>query len=165
MIVSITIAAVALIAGIAVAIKERDGSNIGMGFMGVLLAGLFLLLSSFWSEDIPIDKCLYSTTETPIISLRTGSAADGAFFLGTGRVDSDMYYYYMAETNAGYQMKRVRADYTYVRESNEVPPHLVVMTCTGFKNWYDYLLNVPGNTIQIALYVPENTIYQHFEIK
>jgi hypothetical protein len=161
MIVSIAIAAIALIIGIAAAIKESDSSYIGVSFLGVLLAGLFLLISSLWSEDVPIDRCTYSTTDTPIISLRTGSAADGAFFLGI----SDIYYYYMAETNEGYQMRRVRASYTYVRESNDVPPHLAVMKCTGFKNWYDYLLNVPGNTIQIVLYVPENTIYQHFEIK
>lgn len=165
MIVCIIIAAVALIAGITAAIVERDGSYVGFGFIGVLLAVLFLLLSSLWSESIPIDKCEYSTTDTPIISLHTDAAADGAFFLGTGRVDSDIYYYYMAETDEGYKMGQVRASRVYVRESNEVPPHLSVMRCTGFTHWYDYLLNIPGHTAQIVLYVPENTIYQHFEIK
>lgn len=104
MIVCIIIAAVALIAGITAAIVERDGSYVGFGFIGVLFAVLFLLLSSFWSEGIPIDKCEYSTTDTPIISLRADAAANGTFFLGTGRVDSDIYYYYMAETDSGYKM-------------------------------------------------------------
>ena len=165
MIVCIIIAAVAIIAGITAAIAERDGSYIGFGFIGVLVAALFLLISSVWSESIPADKCEYSTTDTPIISLRTDAAANGSFFLGTGRVDNDIYYYYMAETDKGYQMGKVRASRVYVRESNEVPPHIAVIKCTGFVNWYDYLLNIPGHTAQIVLYVPENTIYQHFEIK
>lgn len=165
MIVCIIIAAVAIIVGITAAIVERDGSYVGMGFVGVLAAVLLLLLSSLWSENIPVDKCEYSTTDTPIVSLHTDSAASGSFFLGTGSVDSDIYYYYMAETDTGYQMGKVRASRVYVRESNEVPPHLSVMKCTGFVNWYDYILNVPGHTVKIVLYVPENTIYQHFEIK
>jgi hypothetical protein len=165
MIVSIAVAAAALIVGIITAVVKRDGSYVGKGCLVALWAGIFLLISALWSEAIPIDKCEYSTTDTPIISLRTDAAADGAFFLGTGRVDNDIYYYYMAETDAGYQMNKVRASRVYVRESNEVPPHLSVMRCTGFIHWYDYLLNVPGNVVQIVLYVPENTIYQHFEIK
>lgn len=165
MIVSIVVAAMAIIVGIIAAIVERDGSYVGKGCLVALFAGLFLLISALWSEAIPIDKCEYSTTDTPIISLRTDAAANGAFFLGTGRVDSDIYYYYMAETDDGYQMGKVRASRVYVRESNDVPPHLAVMKCTGFKNWYDYILNIPGHTAQIVLYVPENTIYQHFEIK
>ena len=165
MIVCIIIVAIAIIAGITAAIVERDGSYVGFGFIGVLFAGLFLLLSSVWSESIPVDKCEYSTTDTPIVSLRTTHIADGAFFLGTGGVDNDLYYYYMMETEKGYQMGKIRTSRAYVRESNEVPPHIAVIKCTGFVNWYDYLLNIPGHTAQIVLYVPENTIYQHFEIK
>jgi len=165
MIVFLVIVAVAIIGGITAAIVERDGSFIGLGFIGVLLAVLFLLISSLWSENVPIDKCEYSTTDTPIVSLRTTSVTNGSFFLGTGGVDNDLYYYYMMETKEGYQMGKIRTSRAYVRESNEVPPHIAVIKCTGFVNWYDYILNVPGHTARIVLYVPENTIYQHFEIK
>lgn len=165
MVIAILIAIVGLVFAIWYGISEKEVlTPIGITFVGVMFAVIFSLLSSIWSGYIPIEKCEVKTYSTKIVALADNTAPAGSFVLGTGIVKSTTYYYYMTETPSGYKLEKIATDRVYVRESDTTKPRYEFVQCVGFKNWYDYIFNVPGEVLARTLYVPTNTIYRNFAI-
>lgn len=61
-----------------------------------------------------------------IVALKDSTATEGSFFLGCGRVEEEMYYYYMAEAEGGsYKLEKVEAEGNcYIYEDNTGTPYV-----------------------------------------
>lgn len=145
-------------------IDEEPGMAFGISLAGLLFGVLVFLICSLWSDRIPQEECIINEINVPIVALQDNMAVDGNFILGCGGVKGEMYYYFMRNTDKGYQMDSIKASTVYICETNDIQPHYSIFRIAGFKHWWTYILNTPGICINRTLYVPTNTIYQAYNI-
>lgn len=145
-----------------------DGcSFIGGFFFWLLMTFLVFLLSvailgfcSCIAEYTP-QKCTKTSTEH-IIALNDSSGVNGRTgFLGSGYVEDELYYYYMADTEEGFRANKIKAENTYVRYSDE--PMVEKYTATNFKNKLLWLIALPTKSYHIV-YIPEGSIIENYRI-
>lgn len=92
------------------------------GFLvGIVVAFAVGLFSLF----LPTSETIIS--ETPICSIVDESGINGSFVLGTGTVDSDLYIYYIAETEAGKEIEKAERDKTTILEDDTTSPNAKVV--------------------------------------
>lgn len=107
-------------------------------------------------EDVVTEK-----TETQkLISLEDKSVAQGRFILGTGKINNDDYYYYVAEKDKGYKTDKVSIDNCYIRYTND-NPRIEKYFGKTFKNWFMWIYAMPAKRYYI-IYVPEGTIIMNY---
>ena len=159
--VAVIIIVFAIVDGI---IDGEPGLAFGMSFAGLLLGVVIFLLCGLWSDTVPQEECIIDEINVPIVALQDNIITDGTFVLGCGGVSGEMHYYFMRNTDKGYQMDSVKASTVYIRETDDVQPYYSVSRVTGFKHWWTYILNIPGLCVNRTLYVPTNTIYQEYNI-
>lgn len=107
-------------------IYERDSDCILLGLLWMTLFIFFAAAVSclgglaFTSDEV------YNTEETPICALSDNSNLDGSFFLGSGYVKEDMYYYYLTENDDGSKtMYKIPATGTPVDDTEAENPRIV----------------------------------------
>lgn len=83
---------------------------------------------------------------TEIISLERDSEVSGSFFLGSGTVKEEQYYYFYVPTNRGYKLDSKRCKETYIVEDDTITPCLYSCKEAGSYSEY-YQLYVPTNTV------------------
>ena len=129
--------------------------------LAIALLVLFVVLPNITEQQKPIcdemkDKV---TSYTPIYSTEDGTAVRGSFFLGSGRVNSYMvYYFYTGDDANGFQRKMLDAQNTYVFQDSETP-YMLTKTKYGMTPM-DALIQVKGCLpIEVnELHVPNNTL-------
>lgn len=149
-------------------ILHDDGcSFVGGFFFWLSMTFLVFLLSvamiGFCSSVAVIfpQTCEKSSTEH-IIALNDSTGVNGrAGFLGSGYVEDELYYYYMTDTKEGFQAKKIKAEDTYVRYSDE--SIIETYTATNFKNKLLWLIALPINSYHIV-YIPEGSIIENYRI-
>lgn len=169
MIIAIAVTFVVLALGIRACIRDSwgIGEGIFMSFLSLLLAGLvflgFLLIAAASGDCIPeSDQEIELVNTTNIIALKDNAGVSGSFFLGSGYIDDDLYYYYAAETERGYKVNKLRADNCYTQYSDDAP-RIEEYEATGFKRWYHYIYAIPSDSYYVV-YIPEGSITNVFEI-
>ena len=88
----------------------------------------------------------YSRYMYNIVSIERDSSVSGSFFLGSGHIDSKMYYFFYHETDKGYKLDKLEHDETYIIETDSETPHLDEIKEEQSWDSY-YVLTVPTNTI------------------
>lgn len=162
MLLLIIIPAIFFICGIVSAIRERDSDNFFFGLLGALASGFcVVLVALIIGVFIPSSEIIYEETVTPIVSLEDNMSRGGAFFLGTGSVKDSIYYYYMTETEYGYELRNVAASKAYIKYDTE--PRIVIKNGCGFKHWYNNIWAFPTHT-HYTIYIPEGTILNNYNI-
>ena len=151
------------ISGIIAAIHEHDKDCFWwISIVASLLCGtLTLIITALIGTAISSNEIIYEETVTPIVALEDNVTSRGQFFLGTGTSKSDIYYYYMIDTERGYVMKNVKACDAYIKY--DVEPRIVIENGCGFKHWYNNIWAFPVST-QYTIYVPEGTILNNYNI-
>ena len=144
----------------------------GCGFVGGFFFWLFATFVAFILSIAMIglcssvavifpQTCEKSSTEH-IIALNDSTGVNGrAGFLGSGYVEDELYYYYMTDTKEGFQAKKIKAEDTYVRYSDE--PIVETYTATNFKNKLPWLIALPIKSFYIV-YIPEGSIIENYRI-
>jgi len=140
--------------------------------IGTLMVGIVFLILSV-SSCYVTDKLYESTTEwktdwkTNIIALKDNSDIqghiDGGIFVTSGYINEKMYYYCMESTSEGSHMIKIPADYTYIKETNDVSPYVVKKS----ENWKSnkvrfWLIDI--NNEKYYIYVPEGTVDTTYKI-
>ena len=151
------------ISGIIAAIREHDRDYIWWISIvaSLLCGGLTLIVTALIGTAISSNEIIYEETATPIVALEDNAASRGQFFLGTGANKSDIYYYYMIDTERGYVMKNVKACDAYIKYDTN--PRIVIESGRGFNHWYNYIWAIPVSARYI-IYVPEGTILNNYNI-
>ena len=133
---------------------------LSMTFLVFLLSVVMIGFCSSVAVIFP-QTCEKTSTEY-IIALNDSTGINGrAGFLGSGYVEDELYYYYMTDTKEGFHAKKIKADDTYVRYSNE--PIVETYTATNFKNKFLWLIAFPINSSHIV-YIPEGSIIENYRI-
>ena len=106
---------------------------------------------------------LVRTDAVEIQALKDNSQISGRFFLGSGRVDEEMHYFYIEETSHGKHMDNVPAKYTHVIESNNERPR-VEKYIERYRNVALRWLTVTFFEPLYKIYVPEGSITTEFNV-
>ena len=133
-----------------------------MGFFGG-----FVMLVAWTSEgavskgNIESGQCVAFETETEIASIERHSETGGSFIIGTGTMDTRMYYFAYINTDDGWYLSKYRRTKTYIVEDAEAPK----IVTTNYKcamyisSWLadgtwsrnhfgrKYIIHVPPNSI------------------
>ena len=134
----------------------------GMSIMSVLCALMLWLISSLVCA--PFAEVHYVVTETKeITALNDNSSATGSFFLGSGRVDEDMKYYYVEQTEKGKHIDDVSADHAYIIEANNETPRIERYE-PKFENAWLYWIAFPVQEAEYKIYIPEDSITTDFDV-
>ena len=148
-------------------LHDDDCSFIGGFFFWLFMTFLVFIFSvamiGFCSSVAVIfpQTCEKTSTEH-IITLNDSTGVNGrAGFLGSGYVEDELYYYYMADAKEGFQAKKIKAEDTYVRYSDE--PIVETYTATNFKNKLLWLIALPIKSFHIV-YIPEGSIIENYRI-
>lgn len=151
------------IGGIIAAIREHDRDYIWWISIvaSLLCGGITLIITALIGTAISSNEIIYKETVMPIVALEDNVASRGQFFLGTGASKSDIYYYYMIDTERGYVIESVKACDTYIKYDTN--PRIVVERGNGFNHWYNYIWAFPTST-HYTIYVPEGTILNNYNI-
>ena len=129
-------------------------------FLAFLLSLAMIGLCSSVAVIFP-QTCEKSSMEH-IIALDDSTGVSGrAGFLGSGYVEDELYYYYMTDAKEGFQAKKIKAEDTYVRYSDE--PIVETYTATNFKNKLLWLIALPIKSFYIV-YIPEGSIIENHRI-
>lgn len=151
------------ISGIIAAIRERDRDYLWWISIiaSFLCGGITLIITALIGTAISPNEIIYKETATPIVALEDNIASRGQFFICTGTNKSDIYYYYMIDTEYGYTMKNVKACDAYIKYDTN--PRIVTESGRGFNHWYNYIWALPVSS-HYTIYVPEGTILNNYNI-
>lgn len=144
----------------------------GCSFVGGFFFWLFVTFLAFLLSLTMIGLCSSVAVVFPqtcekistehIIALDDSTGVNGrAGFLGSGYVEDELYYYYMTDAKEGFQAKKIKAEDTYVRYSDE--PIVETYTATNFKNKLLWFIALPIKSFHIA-YIPEGSIIENYRI-
>ena len=143
---------------------EKIGYSILIFLVVMLLAFMCLLFTSLICEcTTPEDGYNWEITETEnIIALRDNQNITGAYYIFSGYIDEDLYYYYAKETQFGYKTDKIKASRSYIKYTDEAPK-IETYSAISFKSKFLNLIAAPTQSRTI-LYCPENTITTEFNI-
>lgn len=107
----------------------------------------------------------YRTVDTTeIYALNDNVGVHGKFFLGSGQVNSEPYYYYIEETNAGKHIGSIRAKNAYICESNTETPRIEVQRALWNKYWIKWIFCLNASDTRYMIYIPENSVTTDFNV-
>lgn len=147
-----------------------EASCFGMGFMDYLsgfligclasVAGLLLcVLLMLIPETKPV---LYETTQ--ITALKDNSSVQGTFFLGSGSIKEDSYYFYMTESNKGKKMEKVRTDKAYIKEGKFENTYVETYEMVIKNKFAKFLFGEVAVSYEYIFHVPENSVTTEFNV-
>jgi hypothetical protein len=144
-----------IIIGIVYAIVEQDYylAPLFFAFIAMLFSGFLSLFftSSWYSYDFD--------SKDKLVSLTAAVGTNGSFFLGSGVVDSDLYYYYYIKQGNQIVPEKIQATDNNVSiiESNDAPK--VMHYITGFKHSYLDAFIFPVYCMdKTVIYIPKGSI-------
>ena len=100
-----------------------------------------------------------------LVALKDNSSVNGNFFLGTGTIDEDQYYFYLTKTAKGIQQRKLKNTsdvYLNYAESTDTP-RIVVQKSRCANPIIDFLALGPTFT-EYYIYVPEGSITNEFSV-
>lgn len=161
------IAAIVFIIGIIYIIKEGYDIFFCSMFLFAICVALTLIVNLISSGILmicDIDAESIETEEIAITALADNDSVSGKFFLGTGRVDEEMQYYYIEKTELGKQMKNISAENVYLVEDNNEAPRIEKYTCKWKnKSWY-WIAGFALEPDYTQIYIPEGAVTTEFNV-
>lgn len=129
-----------------------------VGLIGAAIAGVVLTLFSFFPNTEPVLK-----EEVLISALKDKSNMSGEFFLGSGYISNNQYYFYIEDTSKGKRMRKIPVDEAYINENDENPRlEIYVGQFTG--KFARFMYGDRNAEEEYLFFVPENTVTTDFNI-
>ena len=100
-----------------------------------------------------------------LVALKDNKAVNGNFFLGTGTIDEDQYYFYLTKTEKGIQQRKLEntSDVYLNYTENGDTPRIMVQKCRCADPVINFLALDPTFT-EYYIYVPEGSITNEFSV-
>ncbi|MGD1416500.1 hypothetical protein [Bacillus stercoris] len=131
--------------------------------IGVISSFAFILLTSILFDAV-FEKEMRTDENIKMYALKDNVGTDGNMFLGSGRVEDEIRYYYLSKEEQGFRIKKIEAnsDDIYIKETKG-SPHIEVRN-SHFKNkilehWFP-----ASYSSEYVVYVPKNSIDYNFNI-
>ena len=167
--------AAGIIIGLIVVIKETidwhwDWSGIPIillsTFTGTVTGVLLSLLIVACGSEIPIVP-EGEPVKTELVALEDGNGIHGSFYLGSGYVESDQYYYYLTETPKGITQSKINVNdnKVYLRPDEFTgTPYLVTQKYKCGNEFINFLASGFLETTEYYFYIPPDSITYSYNI-
>ena len=123
------------------------------------LGSTLLLLGAFYI--FPSKLTHIETVE--ISALKDNSNVEGSFFLGTGSIEENSYYYFIKNTNKGKRMEKVLVDKSYINEGSD-EAYVEIYKGKFSKFAQIMLFSEYGFDEEYIFYVPDNSVTTEFKV-
>ena len=129
----------------------------------ILLAGFHvivpLLLVLLVGSIVPPSYETEPSSKTSIASLETLSDVEGSFILGTGGIESDLfYYYYEILPDGSYKLDSIPADDAVIKEFKPVSSVSPKIETYNRVTWQVWLIPVLEHDNIYVIYIPEGSV-------
>lgn len=167
--------AAGLIIGLIIVIKETinwgwDWSGIPLvllsTFAGTVLGVLFSFLAAAFGSEIPMIP-EGEPVKTELIALEDGNGIHGSFYLGSGYIESDQYYYYLTKTPKGITQSKINVNdnKVYLRPDEFTGTPYFVKQRYICENGFIYFLSSGLlETTEYYFYIPPDSITYSYNI-
>lgn len=123
------------------------------------IISFIVILALSLGISIPLETdCYNSQYENAIYeikSLKSEVGASGRFFLGSGHIKTQAYYFFYVQYDKGYQLEKITTSNTYINALEESQYDAPVLTNKKNKGeWCDYYM----------IYIPQDYIVFEFNI-
>lgn len=140
----------------------------GLGVLFGILSGLMTFLVGLVVSAIIFAVAPTTQTElpqsTPLIALQDNTSIHGRSYLGSGRADEDLYYYYLYKTDMGVTQGKVKADEAYIRYTKDNTPRVHPIEQT-FTTWFPKFWFFDKDYEEgYIIYLPEDSIITEYQI-
>lgn len=154
---------IGLILSIVFAIHEEEGIVFGIGIlMTIIASACYLIVAVIGGLCFDATK-VYKTEEIPIVALKDTNRANGNFFIGSGHVDTDLYYYYFTETeDGGKQFEKVDAEEALIYDTEKENPHILIESMHHSSGLINFFFVTERQ--RYSFYIPEGSIDYSFTI-
>ena len=152
-----------IILSIVFAIHEEEGIVFGIGLLMTIIASACYLLVAVVGGLCFDATEVYKTEEIPIVALKDTNRANGNFFIGSGHVDTDLYYYYFTKTeDDGKQFEKVNAEEALIYDTEKENPHLLIESMHHSNGLVNFFFVTEKQ--RYSFYIPEGSINYSFTI-
>lgn len=154
---------------------SSSSSLIWAGFATVfisLIVGIIFSVGNAGDYEFSEEPVLKETTE--IYTLADRYSVKGNFFLGSGSISSEDYYYYIKDTDKGKITDKIPQKDTFITEDNSQKPRIEEYAYKGERNASkDFWLSIDFgenkedfsyNTAYYRVFIPKNTIKTDFAV-
>lgn len=154
------------------AIQHGIAQTIWYAFLAAIILILFIVIIVFINschyrllhefEESRVQKNIYSA------SLST-SQIKGRFFLGSGYISSESYYFFYTDTGKGLHLEKIKADESYIFQDVEKISDSYLLTINTKQYWEQGWIwkNKRGPdliSIRYEIHVPKETIVQEMKL-
>jgi len=143
-----------------------DWSFLGMGFMMSVLSGMLLFLI-IMPVCIATNNGEVSYKRTPIysISQNTQNIVSGSFFIGSGYVSGEPYYFVFLENNGGKTIKKIKMDGLTVTETDKEKPYYEITFKRNKATFWIPIWWRETRYLGERIVIPSNSIIVNFELR
>lgn len=155
---------VGIVASIIVSIANGEFCDFISGIMLTIVGIAIMVVTVGVISDCMPESAMNIdlTSIQPIIALKDGKGMTGRFFLYSGYVKENLYYYYACETEKGYKVEKVSAENSYIVYTEETP-RIEKYEAQSFKEPSSWIYAIPLYKYNV-LYVPDGTITTEYNI-
>jgi hypothetical protein len=121
----------------------------------------FLTSNIIATENAEINYDIVS--DTKIVALKDNQNVSGNYYLFSGYVDEDLYYYYATETEFGYKTEKLKASNVYIKYTKD-ELHIEKHEPTFTNDVVTFFACNPNKSDRYIIYCPEGTITSEFNI-
>ena len=137
----------------------------GVSLVAFLIGILLTLIGCVFADCSPSEP--YGEPETiELMALKDGDEIFGSFFLGSGMVEEDQYYYYLIETPKGIQQQKTLVDenvFLHYIENGETP-RLEKQTMRTSNKFLLFWTCGADTYTESHFYIPKGSLTTEFEI-
>lgn len=155
------ISSLAIATHIEIAEKGEEGTGI-VAFFGINLIVILVWLGICCAFQGGLEKERQEQEKTEIYSIKNEIGITGHFVLGTGSVNSEMYYFYYTKGDYGYKIDKIKAnDIEIVEREDSEQIGYIVKYKEVLKNdnyWVSFGKEVFFGKTKMVIYVPKGTI-------
>ena len=154
-----------------VMITDKNLKKLGFTYFEMVLGGIMSAMVIYTLIAMPVTLLRFKTETTEerkieIYSIKNETGLYGHFCIGTGTIESKVYYYYYTKNDNGYILNKIDAEQVYIEECEDL--ETIGYVCTYGKQlakedwWYNFgrdsmfidgtkttIIKVPKNTMQI----------------
>ena len=143
-------------------IGENICATVFLPFMGIVTGAIL------WVSIGSVIGCFMPTVDIKetkeLYALQDGSEISGSFFLGSGRIDEEMYYVYMVKEDKGKQMKTLKIDANNIYLNDNVDTPTLDIYSKDFKYEWIYWFAMVGTDCKYVFNIPSGSIDYKYNI-
>ncbi len=155
----------------------EDETPMGVGQLTISIFTLIILGILIWHIGNCFTGCiLYDFkgnteeyhTSWNITAMQDNLNTHGRFYMRSGYIETDLYYYYFYSTKNGLKSSYIPANKTYLNYTTD-KPHIERYTRRWNKSWIKWFTctdaqNYATNDVYYKAYVPEGSVEQSFNV-